>query len=418
MSLDFAAKQHVITHFSDPANWQNKFDPDFFDDKTRRWRSVSYGNVNLSYDRDDENRKEFIISHSNSNASLHIQQQDLGFLITDERGVTVSSSTPYSERQQHSVNGGETDNFTASATVEHLGVRIEFSDQGQKRITFADSNTYIELEGSDEPAPSPLKTGRFFHAINFDEDFLGRLAASRKHPLSFVTVIAAMDMGLEPSIRTFNGFVDAVDAAAKIQNAKSYRQAETAIQNGTWNIASSQNPWKGLVASLEKAWRDSAEFDGYKVATPKSFSIMAEEVGFSIQTTSTGKERILSRGCLFAAAVNNEPPTHALSRNIMNRIFPALAEADPVKDRGNQPWHVIVINHDGHFDAIRNLAGTVEETHLLDTDQFAVMTFSPTQSFVAIRQDALDQCLSAPKAKSVPQSGRQAPNVVQLKFNS
>ena len=169
MSLDFAAKQRVIEQLSDNGLWRNEFDWDFLGDKTRRWSSVTYDGIQITFDKEYGNDDEVILRHIASKAALLIQKQDIGFLVTDERGISVTSNISYAERLQGNSSDADVIDIAlrhndyescATATVEHLGIKVQFTPSGQKRITFENSNRYIELE-----APPKEKKEEFFFLV-------------------------------------------------------------------------------------------------------------------------------------------------------------------------------------------------------------------------------------------------------------
>lgn len=442
MSLDFSSKHEIIERVGNPDSWQNVFDDAFFDDKRRKWSSASHGDITVTFDKDfDKDRAEeieaaekegrepdlsakrtVIISYRDRkkdvSSELIIEESDIGFLITDERGVTVSSATPYSEMTQleetapamEAANDAGTE-FPHRALIDHLGIIVEFSNKGQKRITFENSNSYIELESSDTPVPDGLKTGRFFNVVNLDGAFLGELARSKQNPFSFIMLVMAKDLGLEPSLKSFNGFDP--EAPSKV--------------SGLLKTMGDFNQWTGSalrrlggVGVLEKIWRDTAEFNGYKTAIPTNFSASEKEDGsIGVQTTSTGKERVLSRSHLLSKALGGEAPTHSLQG--ISGIFAVLADAQSVEDRGKTPWQLITIEHKGNFDGIKALIKAARKDYLLSTDEFAVINMSPDLAMMAITQEALEKCLGR-KPMSDFELEKEAPpapsNVVALRPRS
>lgn len=421
MSLNFTAKRKVIAQLTDPSNWENRFDPSFFDDQRRRWRSESYNGITVSYDNSDPNVREVLITHNASQAELLIQQQDIGFLVTDERGITLSSNTPYSERQL--INADEPSISAANDTQEdlcppigipHLNAYVQFSSNGRKRVTFEESDSFIELEAAENPTLKPLRNGRFVHANTVGMDFLNALAKFKTDPLTFVTIVAAKDLGLEPSLKSFNGLSHA-GTASILQEALKLTEADE------WNRLKKQlsNALKrsGGIAMLEKPWRDSAEFDGYKAALPRNFSIAKTEDGFDIHTCSSGKERILARGLLFSAAANGLPSLHTLPDSGMKAVLKLLADAKTINDRGNNQWHVIAIDHKENFEGMTQLSDYAVERYHLTVDDFAVINISRTKAVIAIREKALDNALSSPEPMPIQTEKKpEAPNVVRPEF--
>ena len=419
MSLDFAAKHGIIERVGNPANWQNIFDAAFFEDKRRKWSSKSHGDITVSFNKNYDEERETEIEKAKKEgrepdlsekraviityldrkkdvrSELIIEESDIGFMITDERGVSVSSATPYSEMTplqddkppaMKSANDAGV-KFPHRALIDHLGIIVEFSNKGQKRITFERSNSFIELEGSNAPAPDDLKTGRFFNVVNLDGAFLEELARTKKSPMTFVMLVAAKDLGLQPNLRSFNGFRD--DAAAKAATALA------GISDDDIWVGSTLKRLGGISA-LEKAWNDTAEFNGYRAEIPKNF--MASEQtggGINIQTTSTGKERVLTRGHLLSAAMNDGTQRHGLNSGGLVTVFKQLADTQVIEDRGNNPWHLITIEHKGNLDGIRALMVSARTDYLLTADEFALINISETMAMVAISQDALEKCLTA-----------------------
>lgn len=442
MSLDFVSKHNVIDRVRNPENWENVFDPTFFDDKRRKWHSRTHGDITVSYNKnyDEERETEIekarkegrepdlsekravIITYTNRKADVRseliIEESDIGFTITDERGVTVSSATPYSEMtplKDDALPVMEAANdagvkFSHRALIDYLGLTVEFSDKGQKRITFDRSNSFIELEGSDAPAPDGLKTGRFFNLVNLDGAFLGELAQSKRNPFSFIMLIMARDLGLQPTLKSFNGMDP--NAATRVSNI-----LKTTEENSPW--IKSMLKRAGGIAVLEKAWRDTAEFDGYKTAIPTNFMASEQADGsLNIQTTSTGKERVLTRGHLLAAAMDDGARRHSFGSGGLTTVFKQLADVEVVQDRGNNPWHLITIEHKGHFDGVKALIKSAREDYLLQTDEFAVINISETMAMVAISQDALEKSLATKPVSSHELQRHEQPaqsTVVSLK---
>ena len=380
-------------------------------DKTRRWSSTTYQGIQVTYDKEADNGDEVIIKHVASNASLIIQRQASGFLITDERGVSVSSENSFYERLQgHEENdtivslAARTNDYStsASATIEHMGIRVEFTQDGQKRVSFSNSNHQIELESPSKKIKVDLPTGRFFQAIHFDNAFLEELA--RQHPRTFVQIVAAKDMGLEPGLKAFNGLAT-FEAAIKLQSAFDQVVGDNWEGPEAWNPINFQK--LGGLTAVEKPWRDTAEFEGYKAAIPTLFSIVKRDDGFDLRTSSAGKERILSRGCIFAHAANHTAAAHSLTTAKLDAVIQLLENADTITDRGQKKWHFVVIDHQGNFEAMRALSESADEQYNMNHHEFAVLNITPHLSIVAIQQTNLERVLCGQPVNSQPEG--QAP---------
>ena len=174
MPITYIQKQKILEFLSNPANWKNHFDLDFFMDEKRKWHTQSKNGITVSTSND---KKEIFVVHEQTGSAVHIKKEAPKLSIRDEsgRGLSIQSKLlklddgtaltiePITSAREFNQDTQDTN----IAEIDEMGVRIGFHNSGLKTVFLADSGQKITFEKPTSPIKSTSHPGQFFHVISF-----------------------------------------------------------------------------------------------------------------------------------------------------------------------------------------------------------------------------------------------------------
>ncbi len=413
MSLSFNAKGKIFNYLGTPERWENVFDAAFYDDAVRKYRTQFQGNVKISYPAVEVYNGHFILTHMDTGAFLEFDETDIGFTVTDERGVTVHSNAPFVETPKNGLPRPANNNSDGViARIKHLEISVCFSKDGDKILSFTDSNSFIALNGPDEVQKQQIRNGRLLHQIFIEREALETLTESAQNGLTLLQLVVARDLALQSGLKAFNGLAMADDDGMQ-QLAR--LQEEVHSQTGAHNYRDFFiGIHQGRFALMEKAWHDTTEFTGYVSEIPSSFAVRKNDAGYSLSTSLEGREKIWSYSHVFKNAVTNLPTPVTAGDLTPEKFIVTLLNGTEVLDHRNDQWHYVVLDNGGDFRISQNLRKQIGETLLLDSSEFAVINFDPQMSIVAIRLETLEDIKDRKPLAQVTSPQPIGENIIRL----
>lgn len=220
-------------------------------------------------------------------------------------------------------------------------------------------------------------------------------------------LLVGHDMGIEPSLRARNTlhpdalkrFLDRLPKATQygegvlesfgdIGEQIKQKHITEKIEHTIRKIKS-----KNIASDIENPWRDTTEFTGYDVETPRNFS--STSIGndtFEIRMSLGDREKMWSFGPVFTHAAQ-----HGMEFNLDNtsisftELFEAIASGQETQDHRNKDWIYQQFTSPAARQISRDIRSTLTSNFNLAREGFFVVNHTKEAVLVGVRSDVFNK---------------------------
>ena len=427
MTITFDQKREIIFRLADPLHWKNVFSAAFFDNETRKWKSKDAGDVSVKFN-DDQTR--FIVTHKKNGSALTIEKLADRTVVTDEAGKTfVIKGKVLEGTDTLAVSnvdtakpaiGADNDNSESWLPLTELGLYVTISDMGAKSVLVDAAGKRVVLAGNSKKQEEPIVEGKYFHITNLTPDMAEKLGMPVHALMMASKLVVALDMDVEPDIRTFN----AMDENSVFNMALDFVQDKwDPSWKGPWQWRPKLESKVGDVSALQKAWADMVDFEGHFVAAPTKFMVAkANGDGYEIGMTLDGRERVWTHGNVLKAAINGKSPK---VETITSKTGPfsflhLLRNGTSVRDHRGEEWVYAVFKAKESKGIAKQTRATMRQYFGLSGQYFAVITFDDGVCLMAANAKAVEALDATNRAViengAMLREGKATPEAVLSKF--
>lgn len=266
----------------------------------------------------------------------------------------------------------------------------DFSNLDSWKNTF-DIDAFIQhrKQWKTKRSPNaPLKNWQFFNSFDIPQSLLESWDIPEHQAISFIKLVIAHDIGLQPELYAFNG-VHEKDMRLLLQSIKHKTvNSKNILKEDIAKIITKKLDDKKTESLLEKPWSDPTEFTGNTTAFPTNFTIEKTKNGYSIKTTLEGREDIISCSTIFEQSVTNGFILPSISEeSSAKELQSALEKGRESSDHRKEKWLHGIIETSDNTPKIRN---TLREKFGLSTGQYALIRYDSIYAVLALRQTALE----------------------------
>jgi hypothetical protein len=372
MHLDYPQKMRLLDHFSKRANWRNQFDMNFFMDDMRKASSHQV-TPTASRTVNRTGTKVHVEHKSGSALSFAIEKDRV--VIVDESGTTFTygGESAFAHQQSLSITPVKP---AAHNVVEVPGtdIAVIFDGVGNKAVIIGAYQ--VNLPACAERPVKPVQKGAQIHVASISD----ALAAGWGIPpfdLADVTkLVVACDFGLELGI-------EAINAPA------GYRIVQPELPANVTTLRPDQRTHLNIV---QKPWRDTTEFEGHDVSSPRTFFVEADDAGLNLITSLDQREAIWSQGdVLHAALSTGAPPVQTVtSRTQAHHMLNLLTRGAVTRDTRGREWNYVVVETQHSLDIATKLRKAMRHEFGLTARHCSVMTYDKGLCILAMASKVLD----------------------------
>lgn len=358
--LTYAQKWNIIRYLSNPAHWQNQFDAEFFADETRKWNEISKkSGVRIAA---NHGKDKFLILYDKKDkdvdvhAYVRIERRGEDYLVIDESGrqLTITASGLHPEQRSvlpvakmaSTAELGLDDPKAMTMVIPGTSCVIRFFKDGTKTLFNDATGQKIEFPAPLAAKDRSLHSGAFPHVISFGSDTPRSWGIDVRDTQSATKLILARDMGLEPRLEAFNA-LDEDKARAYLDYLMVEEEDMTWKGPRQWRPRLIKSPTRAGVQALQKPWKDSTEFEGYFIATPKNFRIQKSEDGFDVRASVEYREWIWTHGAILNTVMENQTAPLAILGKLDQpaTFLHALEQGSRTENHRGDAWHYVVFKN-------------------------------------------------------------------------
>ncbi len=408
MKLNFNQKTGLISYLSNPSNWSNVFNADFFTDKKRKWDTIHTNGLKVQTSPD---HAQVLVSDESTGRSLFFDKTERGHMkVTDEHGRSFiyDNSTISSQNQMvadvsplfSAAEFGLTEKDVHAAMIDDMSSVCRFDASGNVTIFLESTGQRVDLNNDKPGVEQPSHPGRFFHQIPLNDDQVTEWEIHPAYALTFAKLVIAKDLNIEPNLYATNE-IDEDKAAILLQEYLRTKYDEDWDGPEAWRpIKQDKEKVPDVMKLAEKEWSDSTEFEGYSIALPTRFFVQKTDAGYDIRTSSDAKHSIWTQGQLMNIALNNKinAVQTVSDKTSINSVLHVLGHAENTTDHLDRDWNFAVLQTGAAKKVVQLMNGVAQDNFGLDAWNYAAITIDDETCMIAMESETLEGVKAANQA--------------------
>lgn len=399
VAITYDQKASILRILSTPEHWENRFNLKALLDKRRKWSTKFSGRAKIARSPDNTG---FFLQDTETNASIFIRKDSEQLIAEDESGRRIFLSNSSFTDSDAGINTGtmeEHEHYSSSqpgsvlAPISGHFISVRFFKDGRKTLFLEKDALKANF---DEPTERPsilTNFNRFMHVLPFNWSIAEELELSQLALLLSTKLIVARDLDIEPDLEAINE-LDPEKMKAHFLNSLTDEYIDPDTMPQQWRR---MKPKKAIpITELQKDWRDTVQFSGHVIDTPKQFFVNATEEGFELAFSLEHKERILSLGKVWEKAQKQQIlPAIVKPETPLRTLLAMLNNARTVENHRGDKWR-FVLGRANDATLISGQTRNMARRFLgLTGDHVSAIGFNEKLCFLTMKETILEQTKQA-----------------------